>query len=103
MGAHQNRDSEKVTIRWPSRTGRYLAEYVPSMRPPHRNTGLIDELAHLPGVIGVRTLDNLKGLHISAVTRNSTAGRYVYNAVYAAFKRHGYELIESDESQERSK
>jgi hypothetical protein len=100
MGAHDKRDSERITIRWPRYVGHYRAEYVPSMSPPHRNTGLINTLASLPGVISVQTLQNLKGLHISVVSRSSKAGRYVYNDIHGVFKRLGYELVETGESQE---
>jgi hypothetical protein len=101
MGARENRDSERITIRWPRQTGLYRAEYPPSMTPPHRNIGLINALASLPGVISVRTMNNNKGLYIDVATRSSRLGRYVYNEIYAVFKRLGYELVE-DESQEGS-
>jgi hypothetical protein len=101
MGALDKRDSERITIRWPRFVGHYRAEYVLSMSPPHRNTELVNALATLPGVISVHTLQNLKGLHISVVSRSSNAGRYVYNDILGVFKRLGYELIE-DESQEGS-
>ena len=102
MSVHERRDSERVTIRWPRFVGHYRAEYVPSMLSPHRNTELINELASLPGVISVQTLQNLKGLHISVVSRSSNAGRYVYNEIYGVFKRLAYELVDTGESQEES-
>jgi len=101
MRVRQSRDSERITIRWPRFIGHCRAEYVPSMPPPHRNTVLINALAAVPGVISVHTLQNLKGLHISVVSRSSNAGRYAYNDILGVFKRLGYELVE-DESQEGS-
>lgn len=100
MGTHETRDSERITIRWPRDIGRYRAEYPPSMTPPHRNIELINALASLPGVISVRTMENLKGLYINVTTRSSRIGRYVYNDIYGVFKRLGYELVESDGGQE---
>jgi len=102
MGARERRLSDRITVRWPSRVGHYRAEYLPSMSPPHRNVELIDALASLRGVISVQTMNNLKGLYINAHTRSSSDGRYAYNAIYGVFKRLGYELVETDESQERS-
>lgn len=84
----------KLTIQIGRITRRYEIVFDSRMRWPHLNKDLIDALSGLAGVILIHPRGNLSGFKITAETPASPRKDDLYNRIYGAFKRFGYELEE---------